>query len=62
MAQALRATADQLRVKRSLRAEEMAQKLPIKMVFPLIFFLLPAMMMILIGPEMIEIFRSFNFR
>lgn len=62
MAQGLRATADQLRVKRSLRAEEVAQKLPIKMIVPLILFLLPAMMMILLGPEMIEIFRSFNFR
>jgi tight adherence protein C len=61
MAQAMRATADQLRVKRSMRAEEMAQKLPIKMVFPLIFLLLPAIMIILIGPEMIQIFRSFNF-
>jgi tight adherence protein C len=62
MAHALRATADQLRVKRSLRAEEVAQKLPVKMIIPLIVFLLPAMMMILLGPPMIEIFRSFNFR
>ena len=62
MAQALRATAEQLRVKRSLRAEEVAQKLPVKMIIPLIGFLLPAMMMILLGPPLIEIFRSFNFR
>ena len=61
MAQALLATADQLRVKRSLRAEEVAQKLPIKMIIPLIGFLLPAMMMILLGPPIIQIFRSFNF-
>lgn len=61
MAQALRATADQLRVKRSMRAEEVAQKLPVKMIIPLIVFLLPAMMMILLGPAMIQIFRSFNF-
>jgi len=62
MAQALRATADQLRVKRSLRAEEVAQKLPIKMIIPLIGLLLPAMMLILIGPPLIDIFRSFHFR
>jgi tight adherence protein C len=62
MAQALRATADQLRIKRSMRAEEVAQKLPVKMIIPLICFLLPAMMLILVGPPMIQIFRSFNFR
>lgn len=58
--QALRATADQLRVKRSLRAEEAAQKLPVKMVFPLVLLLLPAMMLILVGPAMTQIYRTFN--
>jgi tight adherence protein C len=62
MAQALRATSDQLRLKRSMRAEEMAQKLPIKMVFPMVFFLLPAIMLILTGPAMIQILRAFTFR
>ncbi len=61
MAQALRATADQLRVKRGMRAEEMAQKLPIKMIIPLILFLLPAMMLILAGPPAITIIRNFKF-
>ncbi len=61
MAQALRATAEQLRIKRSMRAEEMAQKLPIKMIIPLILFLLPAMMLILAGPPAITIFRNFKF-
>lgn len=58
--QSLRSTAEQLRVKRSMRAEEAAQKLPVKMVFPLVFFLLPAMMLILVGPAMLQIYRSFN--
>jgi tight adherence protein C len=62
MAQALRAIADQLRVRRAKQAEEMAQKLPIKMIIPLVAFLLPAMMLILVGPAMIQIFRSFNFQ
>ena len=62
MAQALRATADQLRVSRSLRAEEMAQKLPVKMVFPMVFLLLPALMIILTGPALIQFFRAFDFR
>jgi tight adherence protein C len=60
MSDALRATAEQLRNKRSLRAEEMAQKLPVKMIFPMVLFLLPAMMLVLVGPAMINIFRFFN--
>jgi len=60
MAQALRATADQLRIKRTMRAEEMAQKLPVKMVFPLVLFLLPATMIILTGPPMIQFLRVFG--
>jgi tight adherence protein C len=58
---ALRGTSEQLRVKRSQRAEEAAQKLPIKMVFPMVLFLLPAMMAILIGPALVQIFRAFRF-
>ena len=38
-----------------------AQKLPVKMVFPLVVVLLPAMMLILVGPAMIQIYRSFTF-
>jgi tight adherence protein C len=62
MSEALRATAEQLRAKRSLRAEEMAQKLPIKMIIPMILFLLPALMLVLLGPAMITIFRFFASR
>ncbi len=62
MGEALRATAEQLRVKRTMRAEEMAQKLPIKMIIPMILFLLPALMLVLLGPAMITIFRFFASR
>jgi tight adherence protein C len=62
MAQALRATADQMRMKRTMRAEEMAQKLPVKMIFPLVLFLLPATMIILTGPPMIMFLRVFSSR
>jgi len=61
MAQALRATADQLRIKRSMRAEEVAHKLPVKMIFPMVFFLLPAVMLLLAGPPMVQIMRGFSF-
>ncbi len=61
MAQAMRATAEQLRARRNMRAEEMAQKVPVKMIIPLIAFLLPAMMLIMIGPAIVQIYRTFNF-
>jgi tight adherence protein C len=61
MAQVMRATAEQLRARRNMRAEEMAQKVPVKMIIPLIAFLLPAMMLIMIGPAMVQIYRTFNF-
>jgi tight adherence protein C len=60
MSQAMRATSEQLRAQRSARAEEKAQKLPIKMIIPLIAFLLPAMMLIVAGPMAIQIVRAFS--
>jgi tight adherence protein C len=60
MSQALRATAEQLRAQRSTRAEEAAQKLPIKMIIPLITFLLPTMILIVAGPVAIQMFRAFH--
>ena len=39
-------------------AEEMAAKLPIKMVFPLIFFIFPSLFVTIIGPGMIRIYRT----
>jgi tight adherence protein C len=58
MAPALRAISDTLRSRRRLRAEEAAQKTTIKILFPLILLVLPAMIMMIIGPAMIQIARS----
>lgn len=55
---ALRASSDALRAKRKLRAEENAQKLSIKILFPLVLLVLPAMLMLIIGPAMIQIVRA----
>jgi tight adherence protein C len=55
MAKTLRSHADVLRTKRRQRAEEHARKLPIKMLFPLGFFLLPSLLIIVIGPAWIKL-------
>ena len=60
MAPALRACSDSLRAKRRMRAEEAAQKSTIKMLFPLVLFVLPAMLIIVIGPAMIKIIQTMS--
>ncbi len=51
----LRVHAEELRNKRRLRAEEMAAKVPLKLLFPLIFFILPALLLVLLGPAFLQI-------
>lgn len=48
--QVLRSVADEMRKRRKAAAEERAQKAPIKMLFPLIFLIFPAMFIVLLGP------------
>ncbi len=55
---ALRASSDALRAKRRIRAEENAQKLSVKILVPLVLLVLPAMLMLIIGPAMIQIVRT----
>jgi len=55
MAKTLRAHADVLRTKRRQRAEEAARKLPIKILFPLAFFILPSLFTVAIGPAVLRI-------
>jgi tight adherence protein C len=55
--QALRVHADAMRTKRRLRAEELAAKLPVKLLLPLIFFILPSMFIVVMGPACIKMVR-----
>jgi tight adherence protein C len=57
VADALRVHSDTLRTKRRLRAEEAAAKIPLKLLFPLIFCIFPSMLLVLLGPAFISIFR-----
>jgi len=54
IAKALRTQADALRTRRSLQIREIAAALPVKMLFPLIFFIFPALMVILMGPGLLS--------
>ncbi|MCL6582046.1 MAG: type II secretion system F family protein [bacterium] len=58
VAQALRIYSDAMRVKRQQRAEEEAAKLPVKILFPLIFFIFPALFVVILGPAIIKIFKE----
>ncbi|MDP2403528.1 MAG: type II secretion system F family protein [Methylotenera sp.] len=57
VADSLRVHADSLRTKRRLRAEEAAAKIAVKLLFPLIFFIFPSMLLVLLGPAFISIHR-----
>jgi tight adherence protein C len=58
LGQVIRVQADQMRVKRRQRAEQQAYKAPVKMVFPLVFFIFPAIFVVILGPAMIQVMRS----
>lgn len=58
---ALRASSDSMRIKRRLRAEEAAQKSTIKILFPLVLFVLPAMLVAILAPAMIAAVRTMAF-
>jgi tight adherence protein C len=60
IADTLRVQADSLRTRLRQKAEEQAAKAGIKMLFPLVFFILPALIIILMGPALISVLKTFN--
>ena len=58
IAQALRVHSDTLRTKRRQRAEEAAAKTTIKMVPPLVFFIFPAIFVVVLGPAMLHLMNE----
>ena len=55
---ALRSISDTMRTTRRLKAEEAASRTTVKILFPLVLFILPAMMSVIVGPAMIQIMRA----
>lgn len=58
VAQSLRVHSDDLRIRRRQRAEEMSAKTTVKMVPPLVFFVFPALMVVILGPAVITLMRE----
>jgi tight adherence protein C len=56
--QSLRAYSDELRTRRRQRAEEMAAKTTVKMVPPLVLFVFPALLVVILGPALITLMRE----
>jgi len=58
--QILRSLAIEMRKRRRAQVEQQAQKAPIKMLFPLVFMIFPALFVILLGPAVVSILHALN--
>lgn len=57
VADSLRVQAEMMRTRRRQRAEEQAAKIAVKLLFPVIFCIFPSLLLVLMGPAMIRVFR-----
>lgn len=60
LALTFRVQANSLREKYRLRLKEEIQKVPIKILFPLVFFIFPTLLLVILGPAMIQIMKTFK--
>lgn len=60
IAASLRAHADSMRTRRRQRAEQMARKAAIKLAFPLVFLIFPALLVTILGPAGIQLFKALS--
>lgn len=60
VSESLRVHADALRTKRQLRAQEQAAKIPVKLTIPMALCILPALFIVILGPAVISIMRTFG--
>jgi tight adherence protein C len=58
IAQSLRAHAESMRTKRRQRAEQMARKAGIKLAFPLVFLIFPALLIVILGPAAVQLMEA----
>jgi tight adherence protein C len=58
IADVLRVQSAEMRIKRSQRIEEQAMKLPVKLVFPLLLGVMPALFVVILGPAIISIYQT----
>jgi tight adherence protein C len=60
VAQALRVQSDAMRLRRTQHVEEVAAKLPIKLLFPTIFCIFPSLFLVILGPAIIQALKILN--
>ncbi|MEN8169056.1 MAG: type II secretion system F family protein [Pseudomonadota bacterium] len=60
VAEALRQHSNEMRTLRLQRARERAAKLPVKMIFPIIFFIFPALFLVVLAPSLLRIYLAFT--
>ena len=60
LARVLRVQSDELRVRRRQAAQEKALQIPVKLIFPLVLFIFPAIFVVLLGPAALHVMAAFT--